>query len=101
MLLVFTCVEMTIVVTYFTLSGECWKWQWRAFLVSGSSAIYIFAYAVLYFFTKLEMKDSLSGTLYFSYSFLASCIYWLCTGTVGFLTSYAFVISIYASVKID
>lgn len=39
--------------------------------------------------------------LFFSYSFLASVVYGLLTGTIGFLTAYAFVRRIYSAIKVD
>lgn len=100
-LLVLTCVEMTIVVIYFSLSSEQWQWHWRAFLVSGSSALYIFAYSCYYYTSVLEFEDFLSTVLYFTYSLLGCFVYWLCTGTLGFLVVHAFILKIYSSVKID
>ena len=39
--------------------------------------------------------------LFFSYSFLACLVYGLLTGTVGFLTAYAFVRRIFSGTKVD
>jgi len=100
-LLILTCIEMTIVIIYFTLSAESWRWHWRAFLISSSSALYIFIYSVIYYATKLDIEDSLSLVVYFSYSFLACFAYFCVTGTLGFLVCHLFVAKMYASIKID
>merc|ERR1712100_629634 len=55
MLLVYAILTMvtfcvSIVVTYFLLNAEDWRWQWTAFVSSGSSAGYVFCYSVYYFF---------------------------------------------------
>ena len=92
---------MTIVIIYFSLSAESWKWHWKAFFISSSSAIYIFVYSAIYYTTKLNIEDTLSVVVYFTYSFLACFLYWLCTGTVGFLACHLFVTKMYASIKID
>jgi hypothetical protein len=47
---------------------------------------------------KLNITGFISGVLFFSYSFLACAVYGLLTGTVGFLTAYAFVRRIYGFV---
>jgi transmembrane 9 superfamily protein 2/4 len=77
-LLLFTCIEMTIVIVYFSLSAENWRWHWRSFLVSGSSSLYIFAYSGVYFMTKLEIEDTLSSILYFFVQF--SGLFYLLVG---------------------
>lgn len=49
---------------------------------------------------KLNITGFISGVLFFSYSFLACAVYGLLTGTVGFLTAYAFVRRIYGFVSL-
>ena len=66
-ILVITCAEITIVMCYFQLCAEDYNWWWRSFLTSGSSAGYMFAYSVFYFFTKLEITKFVSGLLYYGY----------------------------------
>jgi transmembrane 9 superfamily protein 2/4 len=53
-ILLVTCAEITIVLCYFQLCSEDYHWWWRAYLTSGSSTLYLFLYAIFYFFTKLE-----------------------------------------------
>jgi transmembrane 9 superfamily protein 2/4 len=63
--------------------------------VGGGSAAWVFVYCIWYYFTKLHIEGFVSGLLFFSYSFMACVVYGLLTGTVGFLTAYAFVRRIY------
>jgi len=100
-ILVISCAQIAIVVTYFQLCAENYHWWWRSYLVSGGSAFYVFAYSLFYYITKLEITGFIPTLLYFSYSFLMSLAFWLFTGTVGFYASYAFVSRIYGAVKID
>merc|ERR1719223_2393705 len=72
LILVITCAEITIVMCYFQLCAEDYNWWWRSFLTSGSSAGYMFAYSVFYFFTKLEITKLVSGLLYSGYMFAYS-----------------------------
>ena len=81
--------------------GQDYNWWWRSFVVSGGSAIYVFAYAVFYFFTQLEITEFTPTLLYFGYTGLMCVTFWLLTGTIGFYAAYFFVRKIYASVKID
>jgi len=121
LILAITCAEISVVLTYFQLCAEDYNWWWRSFLTSGSSAFYLFVYAIYYFATKLEITKGVSAALYFGatrsakhspasptayprmpgYMFLFSYAFFVVTGTIGFLASLKFVRSIYSSVKID
>ncbi|KAG6556360.1 hypothetical protein Mapa_002303 [Marchantia paleacea] len=101
LILIVTCAEITIVLCYFQLCSEDYHWWWRAYLTSGSSALYLFLYAAFYFFTKLDITKVVSGVLYFGYMVIISYSFFVLTGTIGFYACYWFVRTIYASVKID
>lgn len=110
-LLVVTVVELTIVVTYVQLCSEVclplglvdfkltarknYDWWWQSFIVGGGSSFWVFMYILWFYFTKLHLAGPVSTILFFNYSFLACLVYGLLTGTVGFLTAYAFVRRIY------
>merc|ERR1719353_2727954 len=100
-ILVITCAEITIVMCYFQLCAEDYNWWWRAFLTSGSSAGYMFAYSVFYFFTKLEITKLVSALLYFGYMWFVALLFFLLTGTIGFYACYYFVFTIFAAIKVD
>mmetsp|Transcript_32648 Transcript_32648/g.39520 ORF Transcript_32648/g.39520 Transcript_32648/m.39520 type:complete len:615 (+) Transcript_32648:134-1978(+) len=100
-ILIVTCAEITIVLCYFQLCSEDYHWWWRAFLTSGSSAIYLFAYSSFYFFTKLDITMTVSAFMYFGYMFIISLGFFLLTGTIGFYACFLFVRTIYAALKID
>ncbi|KAH8680919.1 endomembrane protein 70 [Xylariales sp. PMI_506] len=100
-ILVLTIAEVTIVTVYVQLCSENYHWWWQSFMVGGGSALWVFLYSVWYFFVKLHISGYVSSMLFFSYSFLACCVYGLLTGTVGFLTAYAFVRRIYGYVVLE
>ncbi|KAF0901812.1 hypothetical protein E2562_006446 [Oryza meyeriana var. granulata] len=100
-ILIVTCAEITIVLCYFQLCSEDYHWWWRAYLTAGSSALYLFAYAIFYFFNRLEITKLVSGILYFGYMLIISYAFFVLTGTIGFYACFWFVRKIYASVKID
>jgi transmembrane 9 superfamily protein 2/4 len=54
-ILIITCAEITIVLCYFQLCAEDYNWWWRAYLTSGSSALYLWVYSAFYFYTKLDI----------------------------------------------
>ncbi|KAF7838143.1 transmembrane 9 superfamily member 10-like [Senna tora] len=101
LILVVTCAEITVVLCYFQLCSEDYRWWWRSYLTSGSSALYLFLYAAFYFFTKLEITKPVSGVLYFGYMLILSYAFFVLTGTIGFYACYCFIRLIYSSVKVD
>jgi len=100
-ILIITCAEITIVMCYFQLCNEDYHWWWRSYLTAGSSALYLFLYSILYFFTKLEITHFVSGLLFFGYMLLVSFAFFVLTGTIGYFACYHFVRKIYSSIKID
>ncbi|KAG9064517.1 hypothetical protein KI688_003707 [Linnemannia hyalina] len=101
MILLVTCVEMTLVIVYFQLCDEDYNWWWRSFLASAFSAVYIFVYSMIYFFKQLSIDHFVPGLIYFANSFMVCTAYGLLTGTAGFISTYWFVRRIYSAVKID
>jgi transmembrane 9 superfamily protein 2/4 len=100
-LLIFTCAEISIALTYFQLTSEDYNWWWRAFFTSGASAGYLFAYSVLYFNTRLAIDTLVATALYFGYMAVMSLLFFLMTGSIGLMSSFFFVRAIYGSIKID
>ncbi|KAL2251096.1 transmembrane 9 superfamily member 7 [Sesamum indicum] len=100
-ILLVTCAEITIVLCYFQLCSEDYRWWWRSYLNSGASALYLFLYAIFYFCTKLEITKLVSGILYFGYMSIIAYAFFILTGTIGFCACFWFVRKIYSSVKID
>ncbi|KAF8940486.1 transmembrane 9 superfamily member 4-like [Dissophora ornata] len=100
-ILLVTCVEVSIVVIYFQLCDEDYNWWWRSFLVSSFSAVYIFLYSMVYFTKQLSIDHFVPGLIYFTNSLMICIIYGLLTGTTGFISTYWFIRRIYSAVKID
>ncbi|TEA20788.1 Transmembrane 9 superfamily member 7 [Colletotrichum sidae] len=100
-ILILTIAEVTVVTIYMQLCSENYNWWWQSFMVGGGSAGWVFLYCVWYYFFKLHITGFVSSMLFFSYSFMACCVYGLLTGTVGFLSAYAFVRRIYGAIKAD
>lgn len=94
-ILLITVAEVTVVTIYIQLCSEDYHWWWQSFAVGGGSAVWIFFYSIWYYFARLHISGFASGLLFFSYTFLACCVYALLTGTVGFLSAYMFVRRIY------
>merc|ERR1712127_893072 len=51
-ILIVTCAEISIALTYFQLTSEDYNWWWSSFFSSGSSAAYVFLYSILHFTSR-------------------------------------------------
>merc|ERR1711972_506093 len=100
-ILIVTCAEISIALTYFQLTSEDYNWWWRSFFSCASSAVYVFLYSILYFSSRLHMDKTVSIILYYGYMLLMSLVFFLLTGAIGTLASFSFVRVIYGSIKID
>ncbi|NXR08304.1 TM9S2 protein, partial [Semnornis frantzii] len=79
-ILLITCSEATVLLCYFHLCAEDYHWWWRSFLTSSFTAVYLFIYAVHYFFSKLQITGTASTILYFGYTMIMVLIFFLFTG---------------------
>mmetsp|Transcript_48686 Transcript_48686/g.136158 ORF Transcript_48686/g.136158 Transcript_48686/m.136158 type:complete len:637 (+) Transcript_48686:19-1929(+) len=95
-----TCAEITIVMCYFQLCSEDYHWWWRSLFTSGSTALYVFLYSVLYF-SRLESNMMVTYFLYFGYMAVICMGIFLITGTIGFFACLYFNYQIYGSIKVD
>ncbi|XP_078483419.1 transmembrane 9 superfamily member 2-like [Ciona intestinalis] len=100
-ILVITCSETTILLCYFHLAAEDYRWWWRSFLTAGFTAVYFFIYAIHYYFSKLAIEGFASAIIYFGYTLIMTIMIFLFTGTIGFTACYYFVTKIYSVVKVD
>merc|ERR1712190_617218 len=73
-IVVVTCAEISIALTDFQLTSEDYSWWWTSFFASGSSAVYVFLYSILYFTSRLQVEKVISMMLYFGYMFIFSCL---------------------------
>eukprot|EP00658_Telonema_sp_P-2_P007618 TRINITY_DN12843_c0_g5_i1.p1 TRINITY_DN12843_c0_g5~~TRINITY_DN12843_c0_g5_i1.p1 ORF type:complete len:658 (+),score=183.44 TRINITY_DN12843_c0_g5_i1:38-2011(+) len=100
-ILIFTCAEISIVMCYFHLCTEDYHWWWRAFLTSGSSALWMYLYGAYYFSTELQIEKFVSTIMYFGYNLITCLAFFVMTGTVGVVSCFFFVHKIYSSIKVD
>lgn len=101
LLLVITIVEVTIALVYFQLCSEDYNWWWRSFMIAASPALYVFYYAIAYWLIVLNIDGFVAGLAYIVNVFLASLAFGVCTGTIGFISTYVFVRRLYSSLKVD
>jgi len=100
-ILILTCAEISIALTYFQLTSEDYNWWWRSFFASASSAVYVFMYSCLYFSSRLQIEKTVPTMLYFGYMSIISVMFGLLTGAIGLIATFFFVKAIYGSIKVD
>jgi transmembrane 9 superfamily protein 2/4 len=101
LLLVVTCAEIAVVLVYFQLCAEDYRWWWRSVFVPGSSGLYLFGYSLYYLVKNLHMADQTSILLYLGYMSIISLLFFILTGAIGFFATFRFVVKIYGSIKVD
>lgn len=73
-------VSACLITSSFVMRVQDYHWWWRSFLTSGFTAVYLFIYAVHYFFSKLQIIGAASTFLYFGYTMIMVLIFFLLTG---------------------
>ncbi|KAK9908535.1 hypothetical protein WJX75_009309 [Coccomyxa subellipsoidea] len=101
LILAIVTVCVTIVGTYFLLNAENYHWQWTSFCAAASTALYVFLYAVHYFFVKTKMTGFFQTCFYFGYTLMFCLGLSIMTGALGYLGSAIFVRRIYRNIKCD
>jgi len=101
--LIITCAEITLLLNYFSMCRENYRWWWRSFWTGGSVAIYVFLYSIYYYYTQLKEAHKSFATfiLYFGYMGLVSLSLYLMMGFVGVASCLWFNRKIFSSIKID
>jgi transmembrane 9 superfamily protein 1 len=66
-----------------------------------SSGLFVFAYALFYYYKRSHMYGTLQTVEFFGYTMLACYIFFLMLGTVSFFASLRFVRYIYRNLKMD
>jgi transmembrane 9 superfamily protein 2/4 len=79
-LMIITCAAVTVLLVYYLLCSENYQWHWRAFMTAGASAGYVFANALIYWLTKLQLGGLAGSVLYIGYSALISFLFFILTG---------------------
>ncbi|KAI8086354.1 uncharacterized protein BX664DRAFT_359893 [Halteromyces radiatus] len=101
LILLIVCACVSIVSTYFLLNSEDHRWHWVSFWTCASTAGYVYAYSVYYFFYKTKMTGLFQTSFYFGYTALFSLGLFFMLGSVGHFSASLFVRRIYQNVKID
>jgi transmembrane 9 superfamily protein 2/4 len=97
--LIVTCSEVTILMAYFHLCAEDYRWWWRAFFTSGGAAVYVFLYSVLYWATRLKLTSFVSTVLYFGWTTVMCILFFVLSGFIGWVAC-TFVVFIWTQTNV-
>lgn len=101
LILIATCAQVSIVLTYLQLCAENHRWYWNSFWQCASAGGYLFLYSLWFLSSRLEMVGILPVVIYLTYMAMISICFSMVCGSVGFLAAFAFTRSIYGAVKVD
>jgi transmembrane 9 superfamily protein 2/4 len=96
-----TCAQVSIVLCYLQLCVEDHRWWWKSFWNCATSGIFLFGYSLWFLSTRLELVGMLPVVVYLTYMSMISIAFGIFCGTVGFLSSLWFTLTIYGAVKVD
>jgi transmembrane 9 superfamily protein 2/4 len=80
-LMIITSAATTILLVYFLLCAENYRWHWRAFAGAGMTGGYVFVNALLFWATRVSFGGLTGAVLYVGYSALIAFIVFVLTGT--------------------
>ena len=78
--LLVVCAETSILLCYFHLCAEDYRWWWRSFFSTGTTALFLLLFCVHYFFFKTSITGSLSYLIYFTYTSIIVFLFFIFTG---------------------
>ena len=86
-LMIVTTACTTVLLVYFLLCAEDYRWQWRAFIGAGMTGGYVFLNALGFWATRVSFGGLTGAVLYVGYSALVGFLVFVLTGTVEHLSS--------------
>lgn len=98
---VLTVAETTIVLVYFTLVNEDYRWWWRSFASGAALGVHLFLYSLYYLRSHLPVRQPTSVIVYIGYMGTISFIVGVFAGAVALVCSFWFVRKIYGSIRSD
>lgn len=79
-IMILTSACTTILLVYFLLCAEDYRWQWRAFIGSGMTGMYVFIIALWFWVTRISFGGLTGAILYVGYSALIGFLAFILTG---------------------
>jgi transmembrane 9 superfamily member 2/4 len=81
-LMIMTTACTTILLVYFLLCAEDYRWHWRAFLGAGMTGVYVFLMALGFWMMRVSFGGLTGAVLYVGYSALVGFLVFVLTGEI-------------------
>lgn len=101
LILVATCAEVAVVMTYLQLCAEDHRFYWTSFFNCASAGFYLFLYSLWFLVSRLDLVGVLPVVVYITYMGMISVCFSLFCGSIGVICSFTFVRVIYGALKVD
>lgn len=79
-LMIITTACTSILLVYFMLCAEDYRWHWRAFLGAGMTGVYVFIMALGFWILRVSFGGLTGAVLYVGYSALVGFLVFVLTG---------------------
>lgn len=79
-LMIITSAATTVLLVYFLLCAENYRWHWRAFAGAGMTGGYVFLNALIFWATRVSFGGLTGAVLYVGYSALIGFVVFILTG---------------------
>ena len=79
-LMIITSAATTVLLVYFLLCAEDYRWHWRAFAGAGMAGGYVFLNALIFWMTRVSFGGLIGAVLYIGYSALVGFLVFILTG---------------------
>lgn len=99
LLMVILTALITVLMIYYTLCFEDYKWQWKALVIGGSPAVYVLVHLLVWMWLKNLLGLSLMLTS--GYAVVLLMTVFLACGSVGFFTCLVFIRRMFSQIKVD
>jgi len=100
-IVIITCAEVSMVMTYLRLCSEDHRWWWPSFFNCAGAGFYMWLYSLWFLTEQLDLVGFLPISVYMTYMSMISICFGILCGGVGTVASFWFNRIIYGSVKID
>lgn len=101
LLTVLTAAATSIICVYFFLCWEVANWWWLAFFTPASSGLYVFIYLIYVVSAVIKPQLGAGVFMFLVHAVVVSGSVFLALGSIGLLTTLAYVWYMFSSIKID
>ena len=90
-ILILVSMETSILLCYFHLCAEDYRWWWRSFFATATTGLYLFLFSLHYFIFKTQIVGSLSYLIYFGYTGIIVFLFSIFTGMSVYMFVYYYI----------